>query len=89
MSDPTRVLAYNVGTGVGITISELIDLILQTLAFQYKTEVHYTNESWKGDLQNLVADITKLRMLGFKPKVALKTGLKRFINWYNDSCSPR
>jgi nucleoside-diphosphate-sugar epimerase len=83
------VLAYNVGTGVGITISELIDLILQTLAFQYKTEVHYTNESWKGDLQNLVADITKLRMLGFKPKVALKTGLKRFINWYNDSCSLR
>lgn len=76
---------YNVGTGIGTTIRELVNLILQVTSLQHKTKVLYTNESWKGDVQKLVADITKIEEYGFRPKIELKTGLTRFIHWYNTS----
>jgi nucleoside-diphosphate-sugar epimerase len=31
----------------------------------------------------------RARTLGFRSKVTLKTGLKRFTDWYNDSRSPK
>ena len=76
---------YNVGTGIGTTIRELVNLILQVTSLQHKTKVLYTNESWKGDAQKLVADIIKIKEYGFRPKIELKTGLTRFIHWCNTS----
>lgn len=76
---------YNVGTGVGTSIRKLVVLLLKTLNLQDKTEVYYTSQSWKGDVQKLVADIAKIRKHNFQPKVRLKTGLRRLINWYNNS----
>lgn len=74
---------FNIGTGIGITIRELVDLILLILRLQHRAKVFYTNESWKGDVQKLIADITKIKGHGFKPKIELETGLTRFIDWFN------
>jgi UDP-glucose 4-epimerase len=76
---------YNVGTGVGTTIRELVGVILSVLGLQDRTKVFYTNESWIGDVERLLADVTRIRALGFRPKVDLKTGLARFIDWYKGS----
>jgi UDP-glucose 4-epimerase len=76
---------YNVGTGVGTTIRELVGVILGVLGLQDKTKVFYTNESWVGDVERLLADVTRIRGLGFRPKIDLKTGLTRFIDWYKSS----
>ena len=35
------------------------------------------------EVKKLVADVTKIKKCGFRPKVELKTGLTRFIHWYN------
>jgi nucleoside-diphosphate-sugar epimerase len=35
------------------------------------------------------SNLARMRTLGFRPKVTLKTGLKRFIDSYNDSRSPK
>jgi UDP-glucose 4-epimerase len=76
---------YNVGTGVGTTIKELVGVILDLLGLQNRTKVLYTNESWIGDVERLLADVTRIRRLGFRPKVDLRTGLARFIDWYKSS----
>lgn len=76
---------YNVGTGIETTIRELVNLILEVVGLRHKTRIFYTGESWKGDVQKLVADITKIKKYEFRPKIELKTGLTRFIHWYNTS----
>jgi len=38
----------------------------------------------KGDLLATVADIKKLRKLGWKPTTKIEDGIKKFINWYKD-----
>jgi UDP-glucose 4-epimerase len=76
---------YNVGTGVGTTIKELVDVILDLLGLQNKTKVLYTNKSWTGDVEKLLADVTRIKELGFRPKIDPKTGVARFIDWYKNS----
>lgn len=76
---------FNIGTGTGITIRELVNLILSILGLKCKTKVLYTNKSWKGDVQEFIAGIKKIKEYGFQHKVNLKAGLTQFINWYNAS----
>jgi nucleoside-diphosphate-sugar epimerase len=77
---------FNVGTGVGTSIRELVALILETLGLQNKTQVFYTSESWGGDVQRLLGDVTKIKEHGFRCSVDLRAGLRYFIDWYNASC---
>jgi len=76
---------FNIGTGTGITIRELVNLILSVLGLECKTKVLYTNKSWEGDVQKFIAGVKKMKEYGFQHKVDLKTGLVHFIDWYNTS----
>jgi UDP-glucose 4-epimerase len=77
---------YNVAGGNPISISEVVRLIVATLGLGTKTEIHYTGESWKGDIFKLSADISKIkRELGFEPQVSLEEGLQRFIRWLRNN----
>lgn len=47
-----------------------------------KPEITFTRENWKGDIKKLVADITKIRKLGFEAKWELKAGLENLLTWF-------
>lgn len=66
----------NISGGRTITIRELVGFILKTLHLE-NTEVVYGLPSWKGDIETLSGDITKLRGLGWSPTVTLEEGLRR------------
>ncbi len=76
---------YNVATGIGTKIQDLVTMLLEILELDEKTDVVYTRKSWAGDIEKLLADTTKINTLGFKPKVDLKEGLSRFVSWFNAS----
>jgi UDP-glucose 4-epimerase len=69
-------LVYNVSGGRTVTIRELVELILATLGLK-DTEVVYGLPSWRGDIEVLSGDITRLRGLGWRPSVTLEEGLRR------------
>ncbi|MFA4701982.1 SDR family NAD(P)-dependent oxidoreductase [Pyrococcus kukulkanii] len=74
--------AYNIAGGNPISIKELVDLILEVMGLKGITKVHYTGQSWKGDIKTLIADISKIKKdLGFKPKYALKDGIRDLLNY--------
>lgn len=56
--------------------------MLKILGLAGKTKPFYTGFSWRGDVQKTLADISKLRKLGFKPIVGIDKGLKTFVDWY-------
>ncbi len=75
--------AYNVGSGECYTVKELVEIMLEILGLRDKTKIHYKGGlSWLGDVQKTKADITKLRRLGFVPRVGFERGLRAFVEWY-------
>jgi UDP-glucose 4-epimerase len=72
---------YNVAGGNPISIKELAEFMGKKIAPE--VEIVYTGKSWKGDINTLVADISKLRNLGFEPKVSLWEGIGSMVKWFD------
>ncbi|MDI6639804.1 MAG: NAD-dependent epimerase/dehydratase family protein [Methanocellales archaeon] len=71
--------AYNVGSGISTTVNEIAELIFDILDIHPK--VTYTGKSWKGDVESSLADISKLKNLGWNPKVGIEDGIEKLYEW--------
>lgn len=68
---------FNFGTGKMTTLNELIQVLNQS----YQLELPVKKEAArKGDIEKSLADITKLKALGYCPKVSLEKGLSIYVN---------
>jgi len=68
---------FNVGSGRGTSIDELVSQINQLLGTELEP-IH--QEARTGEVRNSVADITKIRLiLGYEPRVTLQEGLAKLI----------
>jgi UDP-glucose 4-epimerase len=70
---------YNLANGEEVQIEKIAGLFYGAL----RKNIVYTfsGEVRKGDPQNWVADITKLKELGYTPAVSLTTGIEKYIEW--------
>jgi GDP-L-fucose synthase len=69
----------NVGTGRDATIREIAEVVAETVGFGGTTEWDLTKPD--GMMQKRL-DITKLRRLGWEPKIGLREGLASTVSWY-------
>jgi UDP-glucose 4-epimerase len=76
---PMQGEAYNLGTGVEVTIAELAELLLEAL--DYQGSLKFDGKISVGNPLNWQAEITKVQALGFQPEVLLKRGVRTFANW--------
>ena len=67
---------YNLGTGKPTAIRELADRIIEIARPGLKPVFA---KARAGDIRQSYADISKIKRLGFRPKVDLRTGLKELI----------
>jgi UDP-glucose 4-epimerase len=74
---------YNLGTDRPKRIKDLAKLVTSKLSPQ--AEMCYTGTSWKGDIQILVPDISRIEEIGFAPKISLEKGLVKLIHWCMDN----
>ncbi|MEM4346992.1 MAG: GDP-mannose 4,6-dehydratase [Candidatus Altiarchaeota archaeon] len=73
---------FNIGGGSRISINEIIKILEEIT--NRKADVSYI-EKQKGDMADTIADISKARkILGYKPKVKIKEGLKKEVEWIFD-----
>jgi UDP-glucose 4-epimerase len=71
---------YNVASGEGVTIKQLVDHV--TAVVGLSPQVRYTGEVRPGDALHWVADVTRLRALGYSPAVSLREGVHRVADWF-------
>lgn len=71
---------FNVGTGNALDLNELINVIDETL--NIKLPISY-GALRDGDIKDSVADISRLKSLGFKPNFSIHEGIKKYLESEN------
>ena len=72
---------FNVGTGKGTTVIDIINILSHEL--QVNPKIITENTPIKGDIQKLIADISKIKnKLGWEPRTSLIAGIKKTVEWY-------
>jgi len=74
-------VVFNIGGGSRISVNELIKMVEEITGKIAK--IKYI-EKQKGDVEDTLADTSKMKALGWKPKVKLEAGLTRFTKWYEN-----
>ena len=73
----------NIACGQRVTVNEIIDMINDLVGKNVKPK--YV-DSRPGDVKHSLADITlAAKLIGFKPKVSFREGLRLAIDWYREN----
>ncbi|MEA1943893.1 MAG: GDP-mannose 4,6-dehydratase [Euryarchaeota archaeon] len=71
---------YNAAGGSPTSIKHLAELMVAIISPE--AEIRYGGKTWAGDVNTLYADITRIRELGFNPKVGFEEGVRKMITWF-------
>jgi GDP-L-fucose synthase len=69
----------NIGTGIDISISELVEQIKNCIG--YKGGVNFNTSKPDGSMRKLT-DISKLHQLGWKHTISIEKGVEKMYTWY-------
>ncbi|PZL71980.1 epimerase [Enterococcus plantarum] len=67
---------YNIGTGEAIGLNELVSIVDNFL--QVNLPIQYEGER-SGDIKHSLADISKVKAVGYQPKYTIKSGLEKYV----------
>jgi len=78
-SDKLDGFAVNVGSGEGTPIRKVAEILSTLLKINIKPEAR--GEFRPGEMRHLTSDTKLIGAAGYKPRVELEEGIKRYINW--------
>jgi len=78
-SDELDGLAVNVGSGEGVPIRRVAQILSNALKIDIEPEAR--GEFRPGEMRHLTSDTTKIRAAGYRPDVKLEEGIQRYIDW--------
>jgi dTDP-L-rhamnose 4-epimerase len=78
-SDELDGKAVNVGSGRGVTIKRVAQLISDAL--QIRLPPIMNREFRPGEMRHLISDTTLIRNAGYTPAVSLEEGIERYLEW--------
>lgn len=82
LANPFGYEIFNLGNSNTVPLMDFIATLEEYLGMEADKEFLPLQP---GDVVETAADITKAReMLGFDPKIDIKEGIKRFVEWYRD-----
>lgn len=74
--------AYNIASDETITIRELAVLICERM--HVNPRFIFGSEARAGDMRRLHGDISRLKSLGFLPRVSFQDGLDKTVTWFRE-----
>jgi dTDP-glucose 4,6-dehydratase len=74
----------NVATGVDISVSEIADIVLETLGKPASLKVHVTERP--GQVDRHIGSTEKAeRLVGWRARTSFEVGLERTVSWYREN----
>ena len=78
---------YNLGRGAPVNLLEAIRLLEEALGIKAELDLQPMQP---GDMRETFADVSRARAaLGYEPKIDLRVGIGRFVDWYRSWCAER
>jgi nucleoside-diphosphate-sugar epimerase len=75
----------NIATGRRVSLKQLLKHLAKEIGRPAKAE---HRDPRRGDVQHSLADIRQARkVIGYRPKVDLETGIRRTVDWYRESAA--
>ena len=72
---------FNIGSGISYRVDDVVRNILE--AWDSHMEISYQHQRRRNEIMDVVANIQKAKKeLGWTPRVGLKEGLRKYIDWY-------
>ena len=82
LNNPFKYEIFNLGNSKTVELMELIKIIEEELGKEAKKNFLPIQP---GDVPETYANVEKTKkMLGFNPKTSIRTGIRKFLNWYRD-----
>jgi UDP-glucose 4-epimerase len=75
---------FNAAGGNQISVKDLAELMLEILELK-NTKLEFTQKSWRGDITKFIADTSRLKEVGFKPKTGLRDGVQKLIEYFEEN----
>ena len=75
----------NIGTGEDISIKDLAYMIKKSINYSGKI---FFNEKYPDGVKKRKVNSTRIRKMGWKPKIKLKIGIKKFCQYYSSVVFP-
>ncbi len=72
---------YNVGTGEGWSIRELVRVLCELM--DIRPEVRWSGATRPGDPERWIVDAKRLKALGWQPMMSFREGLSRTLVWFD------
>lgn len=81
-----QINVYNIGHNDILTVSEIVDTILDFSNMKNVKKVWLGKESnWRGDNEFVLLSINRLKKLGWKPKKTIKEAIAETVNFLKDN----
>jgi dTDP-L-rhamnose 4-epimerase len=80
-------LPVNVGSGAGVSIRKISELISDALGIRIAPEVN--GEFRPGEMRHLTSDTKRIRAAGYAPQVDLVSGIGRYLDWIRQQADVR
>ncbi len=72
---------FNVGTGEPISIRRIAEILIDLYGKDLKPRIE--GRFREGDVRHCYADITKIKRLGYKPRIKFSDGMQDLVEWVN------
>ena len=79
---PDAMKRSNVGTGEDVTIKELAEIVAGVV--KYDREIKWDTSKPNGTPRKLL-DVSKIKSLGWSPKIELEDGIRSTYEWYKEN----
>ena len=73
---------YNVGAGKGYSITEICDLVKKILKKDHVSIKTVRTKIRKNDFSSIISNSSKIKKLGWEPKISIKKGLRFTVDWH-------
>ncbi|NPD89339.1 MAG: NAD-dependent epimerase/dehydratase family protein [Asgard group archaeon] len=77
---------YNVSSAKAIKVVDIAETVTKILGIK-NVKYSFTNEKrgWEGDVSFVSPDVTKLKQLGWAPKISLNKGIEMYLEWLSQT----
>ncbi|NHJ48009.1 MAG: SDR family NAD(P)-dependent oxidoreductase [Asgard group archaeon] len=83
--------AFNIASTEALIVNEIAQTIIEELGLK-DVQLIYTGgeRGWEGDVKKSVVDISKAeKKISWKPKIAVRDGIRKYIEWLNEKSKIR